>query len=38
MDQHYFELKEGPLGIYNKKKIEFCLGQKFFLQLKKNNF
>ena len=29
-DQHYFELKEDPLGIYNKKKIEFCLGQKFF--------
>jgi hypothetical protein len=30
VDQHYFELKEDPLGIYNKKKIEFCLGQKFF--------
>lgn len=35
-DQHYFELKEAPLGIYNKKQIDFCLGYKFFLQLKKN--
>jgi len=25
-DQHFFELKELPLGIYNKKQIEFCLG------------
>jgi hypothetical protein len=37
-DQHYFELKEDPLGIYNKKQIEFCLGYNFFLQLKKNNY
>jgi len=25
-DQHFFELKESPLGIYNKRQIEFCLG------------
>ena len=25
-DQHFFELKETPLGIYNKRQIEFCLG------------
>ena len=28
-DQHYFELKESPLGIYNKKQIEFCLGKEW---------
>jgi len=26
-DQHFFELKEEPLGIYNKRQIEFCLGK-----------
>ena len=25
-DQHFFELKEKPLGPYNKKQVEFCLG------------
>ena len=25
-DQHFFELKEKPLGIFNKKQIEFSLG------------
>jgi len=25
-DQHFFELKEEPLGIYNQKQIDFCLG------------
>jgi hypothetical protein len=28
-DQHFFELKETPLGIYNKRQIEFCLGTEF---------
>ena len=28
-DQHYFELVEKPLGIYNKRQIEFCLGEQF---------
>ena len=34
-DQHYFELSEGPLGIYNKKQIDFCLGNRFYIRLKK---
>ena len=25
-DQHFFELKEEPLGPYNKKQVEFSLG------------
>lgn len=25
-DQHFFELKESPLGVYNQRQIEFCLG------------
>lgn len=25
-EQHFFELKEAPIGIYNKRQIEFCLG------------
>ncbi len=29
-DQHFFELKESPLGRYNKKQIEFCLGEDWF--------
>lgn len=28
-DQHYFELVEKPLGIYNKRQVEFCLGEQF---------
>jgi hypothetical protein len=31
-DQHYFELKEDPLGPYNKKQIDFCLGNKFYVK------
>ena len=27
-DCHYFELIESPLGPYNKKKLDFCLGSK----------
>lgn len=37
-DQHFFELKEPPLGIYNLRQIEYCLGnqwlQKFNLSPK----
>ncbi len=33
-DQHFFELCEKPLGIYNKRQIEFCLGKKYFFRLK----
>ena len=25
-DQHFFELKEKPLGVYNQRQIDFCLG------------
>lgn len=34
-DQHYFELSEDPLGVYNKKQIDFCLGNSFYIRLKK---
>ena len=26
-DQHFFELKETPLGVFNKRQVEFCLGK-----------
>lgn len=29
-DQHFFELVEKPLGIYNKRQIDFCLGEQFY--------
>lgn len=29
-DQHFFELTERPLGIYNKRQIDFCLGEEFY--------
>jgi len=32
-DQHYFELVEEPLGIYNKRQIDFCLGSSYFDRL-----
>tara|TARA_Y100000768_G_scaffold388258_1_gene383081 strand:- start:341 stop:1225 length:885 start_codon:yes stop_codon:yes gene_type:complete len=32
-DQHYFELVEEPLGIYNKRQIDFCLGASYFDRL-----
>ena len=28
-DQHFFELKEKPLGLYNKKQLEYCLGDEW---------
>jgi len=30
-DVHYFELQETPLGIFNKKKIDFCLNNEWLL-------
>jgi hypothetical protein len=33
-DQHYFELAEKPLGVYNERQIKFCLGDSFFERLK----
>lgn len=32
-DQHFFELLEEPLGIYNKKMIDFNLGKNYYLRL-----
>jgi hypothetical protein len=29
-DVHYFEMMEQPLGKYNKKQIEFCLGLDWY--------
>lgn len=33
-DQHYFELVEIPLGIFNKRQIDFCLGDDFYQRIK----
>ena len=33
-DQHFFELKEEPLGIFNKRQIDYCLGESFYNNLK----
>lgn len=32
-DQHFFELVEQPLGVFNKSQIEFCLGERYFERL-----
>jgi len=32
-DQHFFELTEEPLGVYNKKQIDFCLGNDFYKRI-----
>jgi len=37
-DQHYFELNEDPLGIYNRKQIDFCIGDKYYTRLKKIDY
>lgn len=29
-DQHFFELLEHPLGIYNESQVNFCLGKQFY--------
>lgn len=36
-DQHYFELCEVPLGVFNKRQIDFCLGDGFYSRLKHFN-
>ncbi len=33
-DQHFFELLEPPLGKYNKRMIDHCLGNDFYQRLK----
>lgn len=35
-DQHYFELTENPLGIFNKRQIDYCLGKEFYKRVSKN--
>lgn len=37
-DQHYFELLEEPLGIFNLRQINFCLGNSYFERLAQSNF
>ena len=32
-DQHFFELLEMPLGIYNKRMIDHCLNENFYKRL-----
>jgi len=32
-DQHYFELLEVPLGVYNKRHLDFALGPAYFERL-----
>ncbi len=29
MDQHFFELTETPLGIYNRRQVDYCLGDEY---------
>jgi len=33
-DQHFFELLEEPLGIFNKRQIDFCLGDQFYKRMR----
>jgi hypothetical protein len=33
LDQHFFELREEPLGIYNKRQIDYCLGPSYYSRL-----
>lgn len=35
MDQHFFELTEPPLGIYNKRQVDYCLGDKYYARVAK---
>ena len=37
MDQSFFELIEEPLGIYNKRQIDYCLGDDFYERVKKGS-
>jgi hypothetical protein len=34
-DQHFFELLEEPLGVYNQRQIDICLGKSYYERLKK---
>ena len=33
-DQHFFELTEVPLGVFNKLQIDYCLGSDFYDRVK----
>ena len=37
-DQHFFELTEEPIGIYNKRQIDYCLGDNFYKRVKNLKF
>ena len=37
-DQHFFELQEKPLGVYNKRMLEHCLGNKYFQRISNSSF
>lgn len=32
-DQHFFELLEKPLGVYNKRQLDYCLGLPYYERL-----
>lgn len=32
-DQHFFELQEDPLGYWNRRKIDFCLGHDYYSRM-----
>jgi len=32
-DQHFFELSEKPLGVYNQKQIKCCLGNSYYSRI-----
>ena len=33
-DQHFFELQEEPLGVYNERMLNHCLGDDYFKRIK----
>ena len=36
-DQHFFELQEESLGVYNKRMLDHCLGKKYFKRVINSN-
>lgn len=36
-DQHIFELSESPLGIFNRRQIDYCLGSSFYKRVIKSS-
>ncbi len=35
MDQHFFELTESPLGVFNRRQLDYCLGDKYYERVAK---